>query len=214
MAIKIVHDFEIGQGLEQTEGMLVVKAGRNITVDQSGVHADIDVGVTDVTGTATGISVTKGTTTTDIPFPAQTTPVTNTALTIAGTSISVVDSQGNQVEGALPNAFTSFTKTDNTVTFTKVDGTTENLELPAIPVDIHFDNAEFTDEGKLKVTLSNGDTKETDFNAEIVVKAVEGATETQKQRIAAALKDELLKLIKGEEVQDLNGESKGFLLAK
>lgn len=94
---------------------------------------------------------------------------------------------------------------------TLADGSTKNVPLPALPVDVKISGLTFAD-GKLKATLSDGTSVETDFNAEIVVKAIEAADDAQKRRIIAAIKPLLLAELRGEEVQNSSGESKGFLL--
>lgn len=83
-----------------------------------------------------------------------------------------------------------------------------NVDLPQIPVDVKLSDLEFTQDGKLKATLSDNSTTEVDFNAMVIIAALKAANEQQK----AELKTFLLNLIKGEEVQDFAGTTKGFLL--
>lgn len=83
-----------------------------------------------------------------------------------------------------------------------------NVDLPQIPVDVKLSDLEFTQDGKLKATLSDNSTTEVDFNAMVIIAALKAANEQQK----AELKTFLLDLIKGEEVQDFAGVTKGFLL--
>lgn len=83
-----------------------------------------------------------------------------------------------------------------------------NVDLPQIPVDVKLSDLEFTQDGKLKATLSDNSTTEVDFNAMVIIAALKAANEQQK----AELKTFLLDLIKGEEVQDFGGVTKGYLL--
>lgn len=102
-------------------------------------------------------------------------------------------------------------KTDNTgnVQFELSDnGLKGQVTLPQIPVDVKLSSLEFTPTGKLKATLSDNSTTEVDFNAAVVIAAIKAANENQK----AELKTFLLDLLKGEEVQDFAGNTKGFLL--
>lgn len=87
-------------------------------------------------------------------------------------------------------------------------------ELATKPsVDIKLSGLTF-ENTKLKGTLSDGSFVETEFTSEIVVTAIENASDEQKERIVAALKPKLLEALKGEEIQDFAGNQKGFLLAK
>lgn len=120
--------------------------------------------------------------------------------------------QGMKGEVNLPTVPVSYTGHQiqgNTVTFTKSDGGQDTLQLPSTPVDVTVDNIDFTEDGKLRIELTNGETKETDFDSQLVVNALINATPQQKQ----ALKPFFIDLIKGEEVQRLNGERKGYLIA-
>lgn len=95
------------------------------------------------------------------------------------------------------------------ITFPKTDGSAAaTVELPAVPVDVKLRGLEFTDTGKLKATLSDNSTTEVDFTAEVVIKALESAGQAQKNRLKALF----LTFMKGEEVQNIAGETKGFLL--
>ena len=125
--------------------------------------------------------------------------------TEAGLKASVVIPDAPEVPAALNGA----TIQDHTITFTKTQGEAVTIELPAIPVDVKLQSLAFTDEGKLKATLSDNSTTEVDFTAEVVVKTLESASQEQKTRIKAAL----LNVFKGEEVQDFAGTTKGYLLA-
>lgn len=108
-----------------------------------------------------------------------------------------------------PTALTGASREGNTITFTRSNSESDiTVDLPAVPVDVKLQSLEFTDQGKLKATLSDDSTAEVDFTAEVVVKALEAADSGQKARIKTLLLD----ILKGEEVQNLAGETKGFLL--
>lgn len=200
MAIQVFHKTEAGKGIEFAEGKYNVKAGKNVTVDETGVNADIPVkaplekdadgSIKLADGTLTDVTVTEG----------------NLVKTKADGSTE------NVALPAAPTAVTGGSISGNTITLPKSDGTSDTIELPAIPVDISLDDLVFTNEGKLKATLTNGSIKETDFTAEVVVKAIESADDAQKQRIVDALKDKLLSSLRGTEVQDSSGKSEGYLL--
>lgn len=136
---------------------------------------------------------------------------------------------GLKGEVALPEAKVVITKVeivDNKVKVTKSDDTTEELPLPAQAVDVKLQGAELTEDNKLKLTLSNGDILEADLAK--FVDAPKAATEywTEikalpdfKTTVVELLKSPeakaaLLEVLKGDEVQNLSGETKGYLLAK
>lgn len=129
----------------------------------------------------------------------------------------------------LPAAVVAITKVeivDGKVKVTKSDETTEELPLPAQAVDVKLQSAELTEDNKLKLTLSNGDILEADLAK--FVDAPKSATEywTEikalpdfKTTVIELLKSPeakaaLLEVLKGEEVQNLAGDTKGYLLAK
>lgn len=109
----------------------------------------------------------------------------------------------------VPVSVKEITVNGNALTVTKTDNTSETLDLPQPQqvVDIHLNGLTFAD-GKLTATLSDGTTKDVDFTAEVIVQALEGADEPTKKRLAKTLLD----VIKGTEVQDLAGNTEGFLL--
>lgn len=136
---------------------------------------------------------------------------------------------GLKGEVALPEAKVVITKVeivDNKVKVTKSDDTTEELPLPAQAIDVKLQSAELTEDNKLKLTLSNGDILEADLAK--FVDAPKSATEywTEikalpdfKTTVIELLKSPeakaaLLEVLKGEEVQNLAGDTKGYLLAK
>lgn len=105
-------------------------------------------------------------------------------------------------------------KLDNSgnVAFEKTDqGLKANVDIPPANVDVKLGGLTF-ENGKLKATLSDNSAVETDFTAEIVVAAIEQANEREKQRIADALKDAFLDALRGEELKDFAGATRGFLI--
>lgn len=167
------------------------------------------------------------------PEVGQTTEVVNNVLEVK------INNEGNvkfertetglKGEVALPEAKVVVTKVeivDNKVKVTKSDDTTEELPLPAQAIDVKLQSAELTEDNKLKLTLSNGDILEADLAK--FVDAPKSATEywTEikalpdfKTTVIELLKSPeakaaLLEVLKGEEVQNLAGDTKGYLLAK
>lgn len=200
MAIEIFHKSEMGDGLEFTAGKYKVKAGKNITVDATGVSADIPV---------------KAPLEKDADGNIKLADNTLIDVTVAGNNLVKTKADGTNEEVALPAAPTAVTGgsiSGNTITLPKSDGTSDTIELPAIPVDVKLSSLEFTPESKLKATLSDGTTTETEFTPEVVVKAIEAATDEQKQRIVDALKGTLLTSLRGTEVRDSSGTTEGYLL--
>lgn len=136
---------------------------------------------------------------------------------------------GLKGEVALPDEKVVITKVeivDNKVKVTKSDDTTEELPLPAQAVDVKLQGAELTEDNKLKLTLSNGDILEADLAkfVDAPKAAAEYWTEIKalpdfKTTVIDLLKSPeakaaLLEVLKGEEVQNLAGDTKGYLLAK
>ena len=136
---------------------------------------------------------------------------------------------GLKGEVTLPAATVGVTKieiVDNKVKVTKSDETTEELPLPAQAVDVKLQGAELTEDNKLKLTLSNGDILEADLAK--FVDAPKSATEywTEIKALpdfkatvidllkSPEAKEALLEVLKGEEVQNLAGDTKGYLLTK
>ena len=167
------------------------------------------------------------------PEVGQTTEVVNNVLEVK------INNEGNvkfkrtetglKGEVALPEAKVVITKVeivDNKVKVTKSDDTTEELPLPAQAIDVKLQSAELTEDNKLKLTLSNGDILEADLAkfVDAPKSASEYWTEIKalpdfKTTVVELLKSPeakaaLLKVLKGEEVQNLAGDTKGYLLAK
>lgn len=109
---------------------------------------------------------------------------------------------------------------------TDTDGFEELVALPAQAVDVKLKGAELTEDNKLKLTLSDDSVIEADLAK--FVDAPKAATEywTEikalpdfKDTVIELLKSPeakaaLLEVLKGEEVQNLAGDTKGYLLAK
>lgn len=167
------------------------------------------------------------------PEVGQTTEVVNNVLEVK------INNEGNvkfertetglKGEVALPEAKVVITKVeivDNKVKVTKSDDTTEELPLPAQAIDVKLQSAELTEDNKLKLTLSNGDILEADLAkfVDAPKSASEYWTEIKalpdfKTTVVELLKSPeakaaLLEVLKGEEVQNLAGDTKGYLLAK
>ena len=136
---------------------------------------------------------------------------------------------GLKGEVTLPAETVAITKVeivDNKIKVTKSDETTEELPLPAQAVDVKLKGAELTEDNKLKLTLSDDSVIEADLAK--FVDAPKSATEywTEikalpdfKDTVIELLKSPeakaaLLEVLKGEEVQNLAGDTKGYLLAK
>ena len=167
------------------------------------------------------------------PEVGQTTEVVNTVLEVKINNEGNVQFErtetGLKGQVTLPAAVVAITKVeivDGKIKVTKSDATTEELPLPAQAVDVKLQSAELTEDNKLKLTLSNGDILEADLAK--FVDAPKSATEywTEikalpdfKTTVVELLKSPeakaaLLEVLKGEEVQNLAGDTKGYLLAK
>lgn len=136
----------------------------------------------------------------------------------AGSGI-VVDNAGVSIDTSVlpevPKAVKDIAISGRTVTKTFTDNTTATEDLPAEQVDVKFASAVFED-GKMKVTLSDGSTVDTEFSSTFFLAAFKGLNDTQKDEVVAAILPALVKAIKGEVIEDFTGQSgqKGFLLKK
>lgn len=109
---------------------------------------------------------------------------------------------------------------------TDTDGFEELVALPAQAVDVKLKGAELTADNKLKLTLSDDSEIEADLAkfVDAPKAAAEYWTEIKalpdfKDTVIELLKSPeakaaLLEVLKGEEVQNLAGDTKGYLLAK
>lgn len=118
---------------------------------------------------------------------------------------------------------------DGKLKLTFSDESETELALPATAIDVKLDKAELTEDNKLKLTLSNGDIIETDLAK--FVDAPKSAQEyfdeiitltnfkssiitalTQDTDFVEAAKDKMIEVLKGVEIQDTKGNSKGYLI--
>lgn len=134
----------------------------------------------------------------------------------AGAGI-VVDNAGVSLDPTalpdVPKAVANIAINGNTVTKTFTDGSSSEEQLPAQTVDVKLDGLDFVD-GKLQATLTNGETKETEFDAEFLVSVIEALPEDKKDAVVDALLPSIFKKLKGEEVKDFADVQLGFLLKK
>nr|DAV68837.1 MAG TPA: hypothetical protein [Caudoviricetes sp.] len=136
---------------------------------------------------------------------------------------------GLKGEVTLPAETVAITKVEivgDKVKVTKSDETTEELQLPAQAVDVKLKGAELTEDNKLKLTLSDDSVIEADLAkfVDAPKSAADYWTEIKalpdfKTTVIDLLKSPeakaaLLEVLKGEEVQNLAGDTKGYLLAK
>lgn len=167
------------------------------------------------------------------PEVGQTTEVVNNVLEVKPDNSGNVQftrtENGLKGEVTLPAEKVVITKVeivDGKIKVTKSDETTEELPLPAQAVDVKLQSAELTEDNKLKLTLSNGDILEADL-AKFVdapkaaadywteIKALPDFKTTVVELLKSPeAKAALLEVLKGEEVQNLAGDTKGYLLAK
>lgn len=122
------------------------------------------------------------------------------------------------------NAFKSAVVQGTNIVFTLLDDTTVTLALPSQSVDVKLKGAELTEDNKLKLTLSDDSVVEADLAkfVDAPKSAAEYFSEIKaladfKTTIVELLKSTeakvaLLEVLKGEEVQDFAGATKGYLL--
>lgn len=167
------------------------------------------------------------------PEMGQTTEVVNNVLEVKINNEGNVQFErtdtGLKGQVTLPAAVVAITKVeivDGKVKVTKSDETTEELPLPAQAVDVKLQGAELTEDNKLKLTLSDDSVIEADLAkfVDVPKSATEYWTEIKalpdfKTTVVELFKSPeakaaLLEVLKGEEVQNLAGDTKGYLLAK
>lgn len=167
------------------------------------------------------------------PEVGQTTEVVNDRLEVKINNEGNVQftrtDDGLKGEVTLPAATVAITKVEivgDKVKVTKSDETTEELQLPAQAVDVKLKGAELTEDNKLKLTLSDDSVIEADLAkfVDAPKSAADYWTEIKalpdfKTTVIDLLKSPeakaaLLEVLKGEEVQNLAGDTKGYLLAK
>lgn len=167
------------------------------------------------------------------PEVGQTTEVVNNVLEVKINNEGNVQFErtetGLKGQVTLPaanKAIKSIAIVDGKLKVTDTDGFEKLVPLPAQAVDVKLQSAELTEDNKLKLTLSNGDILEADLAK--FVDAPKSATEywTEIKALpdfkaivvelikSPEAKAALLEVLKGEEVQNLAGDTKGYLLAK
>ena len=135
---------------------------------------------------------------------------------------------GLKGEVALPEVKVSIVKVEiegSNIKVTKSDDTTDLIALPVQAIDVKLQSAELTEDNKLKLTLSNGDILEADL-AKFVdapksaedywteIKALPDFKATVVELLKSPeAKAALLEVLKGTEIQNLSGETKGYLLS-
>lgn len=123
-------------------------------------------------------------------------------------------SAGLKGEVTLPEAEVAvkeITLDGNTIKATKSDGTATTLQLPELPIDVSLANAELTEDNKLKFTLTNDEVREVPLSALIPPPKTVQDLWTEIQALPT-FKQDLLNILKGEELQGLDGVAMGYLL--
>lgn len=113
----------------------------------------------------------------------------------------------------VPTAIKSIEIADGKLKVTNTKDEVKDVELPAQAVDVKLQGAELTQDNKLKLTLSDGSVLETDLSK--FVDAPKTAQEYWDEiKALPTFKADLLAVLKGEVMQNLAGETFGFLLVK
>lgn len=131
-------------------------------------------------------------------------PASNAALTASDAGLKL----------DLPAAVKSITAVaieGNKVKVTDSEGVEKELELPASTVDVKLQGAEITAENKLKLTLSDNSVIEADLAK--FVDAPKSADDYWTEiKALATFGTDVKEAVKGEVVQDLAGNTKGYLV--
>jgi hypothetical protein len=147
----------------------------------------------------TGLGVVQG------KLAVQIDPASSAALTASDAGLKL----------ELPAAVKSITAVaieGNKVKVTDSAGVEKELELPASTVDVKLQGAEITAENKLKLTLSDNSVIEADLAK--FVDAPKSADDYWTEIKALATFDtDVKEAVKGEVVQDLAGNTKGYLVS-
>lgn len=147
----------------------------------------------------TGLGVVQG------KLAVQIDPASSAALTASDAGLKL----------ELPAAIKSITAVaieGNKVKVTDSEGVEKELELPASTVDVKLQGAEITAENKLKLTLSDNSVIEADLAK--FVDAPKSAEDYWTEIKALATFDaDVKEAVKGEVVQDLAGNTKGYLVS-
>lgn len=147
----------------------------------------------------TGLVVAQG------KLAVQIDPASSTALTASDAGLKL----------ELPTAVKSITAVaieGNKVKVTDSEGVEKELELPASTVDVKLQGAEITAENKLKLTLSDNSVIEADLAK--FVDAPKSADDYWTEiKALATFGTDVKEAVKGEVVQDLAGNTKGYLVS-
>lgn len=100
----------------------------------------------------------------------------------------------------------------NKVKVTDSEGVEKELELPASTVDVKLQGAEITAENKLKLTLSDNSVIEADL-AKFVDAPKSAEDYWTEIKALATFGTDVKEAVKGEVVQDLAGNTKGYLVS-
>lgn len=147
----------------------------------------------------TGLGVVQG------KLAVQIDPASSEALTASDAGLKL----------ELPAAVKSITAVaieGNKVKVTDSEGVEKELELPASTVDVKLQGAEITAENKLKLTLSDNSVIEADLAK--FVDAPKSADDYWTEiKALATFGTDVKEAVKGEVVQDLAGNTKGYLVS-
>lgn len=147
----------------------------------------------------TGLGVVQG------KLAVQIDPASSAALTASDAGLKL----------ELPAAVKSITAVaikGNKVKVTDSEGVEKELELPASTVDVKLQGAEITAENKLKLTLSDNSVIEADLAK--FVDAPKSADDYWTEiKALATFGTDVKEAVKGEVVQDLAGNTKGYLVS-
>lgn len=147
----------------------------------------------------TGLGVVQG------KLAVQIDPASSAALTASDAGLKL----------ELPAAVKSITAVaieGNKVKVTDSEGVEKELELPASTVDVKLQGAEITAENKLKLTLSDNSVIEADLAK--FVDAPKSADDYWTEiKALATFGTDVKEVVKGEVVQDLAGNTKGYLVS-
>lgn len=131
----------------------------------------------------------------------------------ASSAVLTASDAGLKLE--LPAAVKSITAVaieGNKVKVTDSEGVEKELELPASTVDVKLQGAEITAENKLRLTLSDNSVIEADLAK--FVDAPKSADDYWTEiKALATFGTDVKEAVKGEVVQDLAGNTKGYLVS-
>lgn len=120
----------------------------------------------------------------------------------------VVDAGGVHVDfpapPTIPKAVSDIAISGTTVTKTFTDGTNDTEQLPAPTVDIKLAGLSF-EGGKLKATLSDNSTVDTEFSSAFLIAAIEALPDADKAKVVTALLPQIRTALVGEEIKSFDG---------